>query len=133
MINKPKTLEEARGRRYGARSAFGEKGVPYREGGCVEEVWESRGFHQYQCTRKAQPGTLFCKTHDPECIAAKRTAQRVKFEAAWEADKNKRKQAERLRAAEQAILFAADLWRQSPNGHDAALADAVDALRALRE
>lgn len=65
MLERPKTLEEARKYRYG-EWAGNPKGNPYREGNCAEEAYSNdRSARFYQCTRKNGhgPAGLYCKQH----------------------------------------------------------------------
>ena len=64
MINYPRTIEEARARRFG-QWAGNPKGRPYIEGKCAYEVPDPGGWIFRQCSRKAAygPGGLYCKTH----------------------------------------------------------------------
>ena len=48
---------------------------------CSAKVWH--GWHHYQCSRPvtaSRNGTLWCKQHDPERVAAKETQQRKETE-----------------------------------------------------
>lgn len=82
------TLAEARQVRYGVWAGL-PGGQPYQEGRCAEQVCDTGGcgFHFHQCNRKVPEGTLYCKQHDPERIAAKRKAR----EAKWDAEAAERK------------------------------------------
>lgn len=51
---------------------------------CEGKIIEN--WHTYQCSRNAQPGKDYCKTHDPEIISAKDAAR----EAKWKAQANER-------------------------------------------
>jgi len=73
MIDYPKTLKEARERRYGAWAGEPD-GRKYGEGFCAYEVWGGpRGMTAYQCCRRNGygPEELYCKTHAK--ILARRT------------------------------------------------------------
>ena len=64
MSNAPKTKAEAWVFRYGtwAGCTKGQRYDPYR---CAEEVWGSRTWIPYQCSRKPGygPDGLYCKQH----------------------------------------------------------------------
>jgi hypothetical protein len=62
MINPPKTIEEARQKKYNAR-AGNPKGWPYDEERCAYEVHSD--FLSHQCSRKNGhgPAELYCKQH----------------------------------------------------------------------
>ena len=65
MFNPPKTLEEAKTKRYGTWEGMS-NGIEYYENYCAYEVFSGgRGWFSYQCTRKNGHGInkLYCKQH----------------------------------------------------------------------
>ena len=65
MLNRPKTIEEARKYKYG-HWAGNPSGNKYDENDCAYEVWEQgRVINAYQCSRKNGygPEGLYCKQH----------------------------------------------------------------------
>lgn len=76
MYNAPKTIEEARARRYGAWSGNPD-GHAYDESQCAEEVssHDGRMTNYYQCQRKPGhgPGGLYCKAHAKQYAGASMT------------------------------------------------------------
>lgn len=100
-----KTIEDARAYRYGSWTAGGVRGNAYKEGFCAEEVWlGDRASSHYQCSKKAQEGKLYCKIHDPEAKAAKRKAESDRRDTEYSALRAARAKAERIAAAEKAVL-----------------------------
>ena len=64
MIDDPKTLEEAKHKRYGKWSGC-PKGTAYDISRCAYEVYPGSGWIQYQCKRSHNygPERLYCKQH----------------------------------------------------------------------
>ena len=64
MLQDPQTIEDAQKVVYGETSY--RKGRPYKEGYCVEQVWNGpREMINSQCSRRngQGPGGLYCKQH----------------------------------------------------------------------
>jgi hypothetical protein len=83
MIDAPKSIEQARRRRYNVWGG-NPNGTPYKEGRCAEQVWQQgRGALSYQCTRKAVtgPDKLFCRQHDPDAVKARQKASTDRYHA----------------------------------------------------
>jgi len=52
------------------------------ENNCINEIWETGGWGQYQCSRKRGhgPDGLYCKQHDPDRIKIKQEAEDKEYE-----------------------------------------------------
>lgn len=59
-----------------------------KEERCEGRVIDSNGRHSHQCTKRHQPNSRFCKTHDPEI----RKARYTKW---WEAERDAKEKAEK--------------------------------------
>jgi hypothetical protein len=57
---------------------------------CIEQVWESGGWHKHQCNRKRMEGSLYCKQHDPATLAAKYAERNAEFERKYAIEKKDR-------------------------------------------
>lgn len=58
------------------------KDRPLKEGYCEKRVWDSTGWHTYQCQKKSvveRDGHHFCKIHDPEYVKAKEEKKDEKY------------------------------------------------------
>jgi hypothetical protein len=75
-------------RTYGASYAPRQEDTSH----CIESVWSSGRWASYQCSRKRGHGKdgLYCKTHDPERVAAKQAERDRKWRAQMDADRLKR-------------------------------------------
>lgn len=132
---RPRTLEEARRYRYG-RWSGNEKGVPLYEGRCIQEFFPNgRGAIPRQCARPQANGRPWCRVHDPEIIAAKRSADATKRAEVEKAQDALKKRAGtlfrrlRLRSAELAYDSNALLYVDKANIPLAELEKLAEALR----
>ena len=66
---------------------------------CKMEVW--RGFHTYQCSRKAVKNG-YCKQHHPDTVAARKAASMAK----WQRENDEWRNQGRLENAAPALLDA---------------------------
>ena len=82
---------------------------------CIEEVWETGAWTQYQCSRKRGhgPNGLYCKQHDPIAIKAKHDKKDAKYKEVWD-DREKRDNRRRLEEAYCAHLSNEELEKAIP-------------------
>lgn len=68
--------------------------LPSKEERCEGRLWDSGGFFGHQCEKRHQPGSRFCKTHDPEIQKQKLKARGAKWQAEWDAKEKATREAE---------------------------------------